>query len=316
MKTLPSLSLLATTLLSALLVSGCGGGGGDNMTASAPVATLPTLVVDPSAPRLTNDVATDGFNWFNYRRNQMGESTLSRNTQIDVAAAGHSNYQKVNDTITHVQTVGKPAFTGAQLSDRLTAANYRFTQGSYAYGEVISSTGKTTGPDAAENLIAAIYHRFVIFDPAFKEAGTATAATSTGYTYYTTDFAVNGLKPALGPGKFVTYPFANQQGVPIVFYSDFETPDPVKDQNEVGYPISVHADITSAITVKSFTVKPRNGALMTTQLLTGLNDRDTPGSAAAIIPLTVLTPATTYDVEFNGVVDGTTVSRSWSFSTK
>ncbi|MBC7502225.1 MAG: CAP domain-containing protein [Herminiimonas sp.] len=311
-----------SALLVALVLAGCGGGGGNGSnqvaTASSAVAapSVPSIVTaDPGEPRLTNDVATDGFNWFNYRRRQMGESALTRNATIDNAALGHSNYQRINNTITHVQTVGKPGFTGAQVSDRLTASGYRFSQGSYAFGEVISSTGRTTGPEAAEGLIAAIYHRFAIFDPSFKEAGTATAATPSGYTYYTTDFTVNGLSSALGNGKFVVYPFADQQRVPVVFYSDFESPDPVPDLNEVGYPVSVHADITSKVTVQTFTIKPRNGAQLRTRLLTNALDRDTPVSAASIVPLDVLMPATTYDVQFAGSVDGIAVNRGWSFTT-
>lgn len=312
-------SALAAALLAALLLAGCGGGGNTPATTSTTATAstpAPVTVPDTAAPQLTNDIATDGLNWFNYRRQQMGETALTRNTQIDRAALGHSNYQKVNETITHMQILGKPAFTGAQLPDRLTAAGYQFTQDSYAYGEVISSTGTTTGPEAAESLIAAIYHRFAIFDPSFRESGAGAATAPGGYTYFTTDFAVNGLRAALGTGKFVTYPFASQQNVPIIFYSDYESPDPVSNRNEVGYPISVHADITSTVTVQSFTVKPRGGSVMATQLLTSTTDRDTPASTAAIIPLNVLAPATTYDVQFIGSVDGVAANRSWSFTTK
>jgi hypothetical protein len=38
--------------------------------------------------------------------------------------------------------------------------------------------------------------------------------------------------------------------------------------------------------------------------------------AAAIIPLAPLAAGTTYDVSFSGTVDGTALSKSWSFTTK
>jgi len=55
---------------------------------------------------------------------------------------------------------------------------------------------------------------------------------------------------------------------------------------------------------------------LTVRLLTHDVDSDTPASAAAIIPLTVLNAATTYDVSFSGNVDGVAITRAWSFTTQ
>ncbi len=93
-------------------------------------------------------------------------------------------------------------------------------------------------------------------------------------------------------------------------------PDPVPSRNEVGYPISVHADITSAITVSSFTVNARGGPALQTVLLQNSSDVHTPVSAAAIVPVNVLAAGTTYDVQFSGTVDGVNVARNWSFVTR
>jgi hypothetical protein len=100
------------------------------------------------------------------------------------------------------------------------------------------------------------------------------------------------------------------------FFSDTESPDPVASRNEVGYPISIHADITSTVGIQSFTVQPRGGAVLPVQLLTRAADANTPRSAASIVPLDALAGATTYDVRFTGTVDGTAVDRSWSFTTR
>jgi uncharacterized protein YkwD len=310
----------APALLAALVLSACGGGGSEpgvsNSNSSAPKQVPTTSIQEPNAPRVTGDAATDSINWFNFRRQQAGLSALKRNGLIDTAALGHSNYQKINDVITHVQTAGKPGFTGATLADRLKAADYQFTSplGS-AYGEVIASTGDTSGVNAAEDLVAAIYHRFVAFEPMFKEVGAGIATAAGGSTYFTTNFASNGLDAGLPPGGLTVYPFANQQRVPRNFLSDNEAPDPVADRNEVGYPISVHANITATVVVQSFTVKARGGAVLPTQLLARANDVHTPKSAAAIIPLGPLTAGTVYDVQFIGTVDGIGVNRSWSFTT-
>jgi hypothetical protein len=115
-----------------------------------------------------------------------------------------------------------------------------------------------------------------------------------------------------------TYPIADQQNLPVVFYSNQEEPDPIPDRNEVGYPVSVHANITSIVKVSSFTINPRGGAPLATRLLTYETDRENfeRPSMAAIIPLNVLQPQTYYDVRFIGTVDNVPVDRFWSFRTR
>ena len=307
---------LSSALLAALL-GACGGGGGG--VASAPATAVPsTLQQEPGAPAFIGNTALDGMNWINYRRSQLGLSVLVRNAKIDAAAQGHSDYQRLNNSITHDQIAGLPGFTGTTPEDRLAAAGYALVR-PFAYGEVISATTETSGFYQAEELITAIYHRFVIFEPLFREIGTgaASAAGSNGYTYFTSDMAAsNGYSAGLGSGKLAVYPFNSQSRVPTNFFSDNEKPDPVDGRNEVGYPISVHADASAVVLVQSFTVRPRGGAALSTQLLSRGTDSKVAVSVAAIIPLAVLGAATTYDVNFTGTVDGVAVTRDWSFSTK
>ncbi|WP_254442339.1 CAP domain-containing protein [Duganella vulcania] len=305
------------TLLLAMLLSACGGGGGGGASTSG--ATPPDLAQTPGAPVFTGNTALDGYNWINYRRAQLGLSTLARNARIDAAAQGHSDYQRLNNTVTHEQTPGLPGFTGATLLDRLANAGYQATK-PYAIGEVISATGNPSGFYQAEELITAIYHRFVMFEPVFKEVGTGAATTSANYTYFTADLtAVAGYGAGLGVGRIVNYPAANQTGVPTNFFSDSESPDPVPNQNEVGYPISVHSDTIRdgvGITVQSFTVAPRGGAALSVRLLSHATDSNTGETVAAIIPLAPLKGGTVYDVSFSGLAAGVPVTRSWSFTTR
>ena len=312
---------LLSALLASLVLAACGGGGGDgNSTVQAPSAAATLLAQEPNAPQVTGNTATDGFNWFNYRRAQAGLHTVSRNSKIDTASQGHSDYQAVNDTITHYQTQGNPGFTGVEPGDRLAAAGYTFPASNYAYGEVISSTSDPSGFNAAENLIAAIYHRFVILDPMYKEAGAGAAVSASRLTYFTTDFTAIGLDSGLGAGNVAVYPTAGQQHVPVNFFSNNELPDPVPGRNEVGYPISVHADILDSVTVQSFTVRPHGGSALSVQLIDHASDTNMQSmgfdSAAAIVPLDPLQSATTYDVSFVGTAGGVAVTRNWSFTTR
>jgi uncharacterized protein YkwD len=315
-----ALVTLAALLMSSLLVA-CGGGGGDTSALVGPATTTTApLTQEPGAPTLTGNIATDGFNWINYRRAQLGLPVLSRNSLIDTSAQGHSDYQRLNNTITHEQTRGLPGFTGVTLSDRLNAAGYTLTNHAFSVGEVISATTTGSGFDQAEQLITAVYHRFVIFEPVFRELGTGAATVSGGYTYFTADFAALDRFQGLGAGRFVTYPINNQTKVPTNFFSDSESPDPVPNQNEVGYPISVHADSANSntiLTVQRFTVAPRNGTALATRLLSfDSGTSDNTKNAAAIVPLAPLRSATVYDVSFSGTVAGIAVTRDWSFTTK
>ena len=318
---------LACTAAWALVACG-GSGGGDSTPAGTGNAGGPTgsggppstgtPTPDPAAPVATNNIATDGFNWINYRRSQVAMSTLVRSSIIDAAAQGHSDYQRINNTVTHVQTAGKTGFTGATLQDRLEAAGYRFTTPN-AIGEVISATTNGTGFNMAEELITAIYHRFVIFEPVFREIGTGAATASNNYSYFTADFVTSGAYgTGLPAGKLATWPFNGQTQVTPNFNSDYEEPDPVPNAGEVGYPVSVHANLTSTLTVQSFTIRARGATadLPTRLLVQGQDANTTTRSAAAIVPLSRLAAATTYDVSFSGALDGAPVTRTWSFTTK
>lgn len=308
LSTVPMIALLS-------LLAACG--GGDRAPAEPPSTPNPAPpTTEPGAPTATGDTATDTFNWFNYRRQQAGLPALARNAQLDAAAQGHSNYQKLNQTITHQQTSGNPGFTGATIGDRLTAAGYAFTQTPSAYGEVLVATGNPLGSAVAEALLVAIYHRFIVLEPRFREIGVGAAAVTDGYTYVSADLTANGYGPALGAGNVSVYPVAGQQNVPVVFYSDNETPDPVPDRNAVGYPVSVQAGLGSALTVDSFTIRPRGGTALPVRLLSAALDPETPATSAAIVPLDVLAAGTTYEVQFAGSAGGQAVSRSWSFTTQ
>lgn len=318
MRTLQGWHTAAATLITALVLTACGGGGGSDSAPAPAVAPASPALQEQGAPALTNNISTDGFNWVNYRRSQIGMPVLTRSTLVDNAAQGHSEYQRINSIVGHEQVPGKQGFTGATMSSRLQQAGYLFNSGAnFAYGEVISATSSNSGVYMAEELITAIYHRFVIFEPRFKEIGTGTATNASGYSYFTVNFAANnGYGAGVGKGKLATWPANGQVSVARNFMSDYESPDPVAGQNEVGYPVSVHADIDAVLEVTTFAMQPRGEADVAVKLLQRSTDANTPKSAAAVVPLAILRAGTTYDVRFSGAVDGIQVSKNWSFTTK
>lgn len=322
----PRWRTIAAALGAALALAACGGGGGSDSPAAAvpggvgvtpaPSAPLPTPepAPGPAAPTLSGNIAEDGRNWIAYRRAQIGVPALARNAQIDNAALGHAEYLRINNVMSHDQVAGRQGFTGVNLGERLNAAGYTLDPNrGFTYGEVISGTTNRSGFFMAEELITAIYHRFVIFEPMFREIGTGAATSGSGYNYFIADFASRGsYGPGIARNTVVTWPFNGQTAVVPNFFSDTEEPDPVPNRNEVGYPVSVHTNIDSTLAVQSFTLRPRGGASLEVLRVDPQGSR----TAASIIPVQPLRAATTYDVSFTGTVNGAAVTREWSFTTR
>lgn len=276
----------------------------------------------PNAPQLTDDTAANALIWLNFRRQQAGLAALTRTSTLDKGAKAHSEYQKTNNVVSHEEDPNLSGFTGVTDFDRMKAAGYPFPDAAYAYGEVISFTNDELGENAVEALFGAIYHRFVMLEPKYTDVGLGSASTKIQDTYLTADLGTLDLTlGGLGDGKMIVYPFDGQTAVPVKVDSDEEEPDPSPDTNLIGYPISVHADLTQNITVQTFSVTPHgSGTPLSVRLLTSGTDAETHSYQAAIIPLSPLVAGTTYDAHFVGSIgptpsELTAVDRTWSFTT-
>ncbi len=301
------LLLLAT----ATLVAACGG----NDRAPEPDAAQ-LSASEPGAPSASGDVAADGLAWINYRRSQAGLPPLRRDPLIDLAASRHSNYQQLNNLVTHDEDSEHPGFTAATASERLRATGFPLLSASFADGEVIAATGAPDGFASAEGLLGAIYHRYVVMEPRFDAVGAGAAHRDGGYYWLTV--VLVGMQGSIGlaSGSIAVWPVPSQQRVRTNFFSDQETPDPMPAVDEVGYPVSVHANLNAVLTVDRFLLNDPEGRAVAVRQLDGAADRDTPPSAAAIIPLQPLRSGATYSVQFAGRVDQQPVERSWRFTTR
>ena len=135
-----------------------------------------------AAPRFSGDVALDGLNWFNFRRQQAGLSPLSWVALLDASATAHAKYQQQNNLITHGQDDKRSGFTSEQSPDRLLAAGNTLTQQACAKGEAVGASKQADGFALADVLLTAVYHRYVILELAFDRFGASTALRKGGYT--------------------------------------------------------------------------------------------------------------------------------------
>jgi uncharacterized protein YkwD len=261
------------------------------------------------------------------RRSQIGLPALPLNVQLEAAARGHANYITINNLSGgHFQNEAQfsNGFTGNTPSDRIKSAGYVAvpdSRGSSALstGEVVAR-GSMHGETAVDTLIQAIYHRVGIFGTSFDEQGAGVGQNSQGITVI--NFGSRKYPQPKAPTGWVgIYPFEGQSGIPVDFYSDEESPDPIPNLNRVGYPVSLHIDGTRVLTVTSFTIAPVNAAgtalqSLPVQLLsTASGDTHIPASVAAIVPLTVLQYGTVYEASFIGTADGAPLAKSWRFTT-
>lgn len=343
-----SLRALSLMIFTSLLAVACGGGGGGGSDSTGRSNGNPPPVA--GAPDSTGNTAADGFAWINFRRAGAGMAPLTLNGDIVEAAQNHSDYQRLNgpfndgdgsgfSPITHSETSGRSGFTGTDACpDRITAAGFTLDpQQGYGCGEVISALSTSSGFVAAEELIAAIYHRFIILQPSFRFGGAGSSRSSDGrYTIFTENVAVRGSFTALGSGNFLVYPYSGQTLVPTGFDHSTEAPDPLPPSQypdlvdvTVGYPVSVHADLDQRIDVTSFTLRPQGGGSpLEARLLSAATDPETQPFSAAIVPLRQLSPNTTYVAEYSGTIcdvnwatdqcasNPAPVSRTWSFTTQ
>jgi uncharacterized protein YkwD len=295
-----------------LWLAGCGG------DADAPRAPSGAQLAaqESGAPRASGDIATDGLAWIAYRRQQAGLPAPVRDSVIDRAASGHSQYQQINNRVTHDQSPAEPGFTGATASDRLRGAGYALDALAQADGEVIAATAGADGFAAADGLLGAIYHRYIMLQPRFDRYGAGSARRDGGYHWLTVNFVATNDAPRPANAQLVLWPVPEQAGVRTNFFSDQETPDPVPGIDEVGYPVSVHADLDATLRVERFTLAERGGDPLPVRLLAPGADEATPDSAAAIVPLVRLRAGAVHDVVFSGTLDGVPVVRRWSFSTR
>ncbi|MDP2794821.1 MAG: pilus assembly protein N-terminal domain-containing protein [Sulfurisoma sp.] len=264
----------------------------------------------PAYRSATEDQETAALRQINFRRGQIGLAPVTSHADMARAARAHSSYLAANNTTGHYETPSAQGYFGDTPGTRLSNSGYPYR----TYGEIISF-GPATGTLGIESLIEAIYHRFAIFTSSFDEAG---AGFNTDHPTHgnvlTVDFGSRSSPlPAARADWVGLYPFDGQDRVPVDFYSDQESPDPMPDANRVGYPVSIHIDSASTLQVTSFTLFDGATALPTSLLSPGA--QSVPASASAMIPNQVLEHGRTYTASFVGSVDGARLERQWTFAT-
>ena len=172
--------------------------------------------------------------------------------------------------------------------------------------------------DAIESLLATLYHRVALLNPAVGEIGVGWANRKDGLGFVVIDVGGSDVRPdaKLYP---IVYPVNGQEDVPLDFgLGGRETPNPLPDDGTVaGYPITIQIP-----------ERRGKGCEAEVQLLTGGTEVaswvSTPDSPArkdwpqpgviCLIPKEKLKPGMAYTVRFKDRLSG--LEKEWSFSTR
>lgn len=256
-------------------------------------------------------------------RTAMGLSAVVSNERLNQAAIGHSQYlsaltdrsilSKLASDGTpemHRERVGYPKFIGVNIGDRIKRFGYSFGAGE----QVVFSDKGNTGASAVEQLIATVYHRSGLLNPAWTELGSAVDTVDA--------VLVMGEGPARGriaPDWIGIYP-ADQSTTARVAFSH-ELPDPAPDRpgQWLGLPISIHAAAGQVIKTSRFDLIDSQGVKVVGRLLEAKSDSKIAKSEVFFMPEKPLQYAMRYSViaDISVGVPAHEVQKNmrWSFQT-
>lgn len=335
----------------AVLLAACGGGGGGGGSSSGtPVGTTPTNPVTPttptmtpgqlqtSVPAITYAAASNEYAFvtaFNDFRQKMGLGLLAQNTMLDKSAQNHLKYVLTNDVnnggavnmssidlatgrpMFHIETVGKPLFTGVTELDRAKAAGYT---GTYA-GEFGTFGGGMGATVAFESLVKTIYHRAGLMFQGPTDIGIAVGQDSS--QTFVVEFG--NAKAQYNASDYLgTYPADKQTGVGL--YTGVESPNPFPDLStsnadfptKTGYPVSVASKEGTTLEALTFSItEAGTNAPLDARLVTIDSDPNKllASNVAFLVAKTTLKSNTIYVVEFSGRVNNVAVKKNWTFTT-
>jgi uncharacterized protein YkwD len=270
------------------------------------------------------------FNALNSMRSTLGISQLTRNTSLDRSATAHANYLNLNastlnpimgqiDPLTgilygHSEDAGNPGFLATTPQARDIASGYS----GVIYDEILTfggnSGGNADGTDAFNGLMNTVYHRFSMLQDNLCDIGIGTTSGSD----FVADMGCKVNAPGLAAGTLVAFP-ADGQVDPYPYWEvGLEVPNPLPslaNGTQIGGPISVTTRTGDALVTTSFTLT-QNSTPVKSQVLNSQNDSQVPANNAFLVPLAPLKlGGLAYTASYTGTVNGTLVSKTWTFTT-
>jgi len=335
-------------LSSTLVLTACGGGGGDSPTAPSNASTnLPeisaTAVDIPSSTYAANGAEIGGWAILQQARGLCGFGQLTQNPLLDKAELSHAKYQTSvfmsggSADLTHYETITSNSnYTGYAPWDRTAAAGY-----GRRVAEILAGTSWTynisnppafpsltqRGADAMMNLLNTVYHlQGAMYDGADVGFGADLQTLANGASRQE-EFrfgSLNGYQTRrlpLGTGKLATYPCQGSVNIPPNFVPAFESPNPFPAMTSplqvLGPPIYLKVDSPQVLSLSTSSITRSDGVTVPSTVLTHTND---PAgyigtNEVFVVPMSALMANTRYDIHLVGTINGTAFDRSFSLQT-
>jgi len=298
------------------------------------IGNLSTTITTPTYSVGSNELSI--YNGLNAVRLAGGFGTLVQDTALDMAASNHAQYINTNyysfsthdyssaiyvvDPATgnltgHVESASKPGFTGILPGDRskyAAGSSYLVTSEAIAFSS-------TDGADCLSALLKTVFHRAPLLGKGWGNIGIALVSAGDSPLVRNVCIISPAVKTAskIAPtGWTGVYPGVNQTGVPVAMAG--EAPDPAPDIAIKGYPVTFYTNAFIS-TVNTFTLTAAGASSNVPARI--LMASSFPGYIspfeAHLLPTQSLAASTTYTATFSALLtDGTTASKTWSFTTQ
>lgn len=333
-KTIAQFSFL---LLTAAVLSACGGGGaaaptnpGTSAASPAPLPAVPATTVVTLPTIGTYAVGSEQANVFSLlnERTKCGFGALQQNAQLDQSAGSHAVFLTENGTYWgHDERADLPYFTGVTESTRALAAGYPNPVGA----DLATDAGLTSVPGQLvttrqmRDLLGAPFHMLSLFD-SFADVGVGVSRKVRNTVEVNATNITLGRRAGvndLDPDQVYSYPCQGTTGVNPVLTLESPSPIPanmVQNNKLYGSPIVVKVRVGKVLALTSATLTPSAGGPAVAVLIVDPSNTPQPAfvrsDSAYILPLSPLSPATSYTVQLNGSSDGLAFStKSFSFTT-
>lgn len=242
----------------------------------------------------------------NLYREAAGVGPTTPHPALMESTLGHVGYYDANIGSPALAGIGQhrqdpeaPDFTGVTIGDRARAAGY-------SAGSVTENAGFGRLAAAVDWYMDTVNHRLPLIHPSALDVGLAYSEAS-GFGII--DVGLRRERPDISLPS--VYPADGAEGVPIA-WDGAETPDPAPDlPRPLGYPITVAFARDQQVEWGAVELRDSEGEPLETS-----TPRTDWMRAIAIIPHRPLAPGQTYGVRFEAVVDGSAVTKEWTFTTR
>jgi hypothetical protein len=272
------------SLILALGLAACGGGGGSDPV--APTSVLPTVTLPiPASSYPAGSAELAGYTVLQQARALCDFGVLRQDRRLDEASKAHAIYlvNKSFANATHelshyernasgLPDVNNPDYTGEYPWDRTVYTNYGDQVAEILVGtwwnydinspSLVIPTMEQRGTESMRSLLNTVYHLSgALYEGADVGFGVAIQTVPTSATGRLEEYrfgSLNGYQTAtlkLGTGKVATYPCQGSSNIPPEFKPASENPNPFKDSvyvdAVVGPPIYLKVDRGQRLTVSS-----------------------------------------------------------------